>query len=227
MKFLVLFFLINVFWIPNQNSSEMVEEKAQLIYVGDPMCSWCYGISGAFSQTVEALDDQVEVELIMGGLRPYNTQTMFDLKEFLKGHWEQVSATSGMPFSYDVLEKDWLYDTEPASRAVVLARTIDKTKALAFFKKIQERFYWQNQNPGDLSMYLQIAKELGMNTDEFQEKFNEEAIIRATREDFTRAAEMGVRGFPTIILKKGEKLHLIANGYASAESMIESIKKVL
>ncbi|MFQ5523922.1 MAG: DsbA family protein, partial [Acidimicrobiia bacterium] len=38
----------------------------KLIYVGDPMCSWCWG----FAPEIEDLADEYPVEVVVGGLRP-------------------------------------------------------------------------------------------------------------------------------------------------------------
>ena len=49
-----------------------------LIYVADPMCSWCYGFGKTLSdlQDAPAEDEQFALMLVMGGLRPYTTQPM-------------------------------------------------------------------------------------------------------------------------------------------------------
>ena len=68
----------------------------------------------------------------MGGLRPFNTQpTTAEFKEMLRGHWRHVATASGLPFSETVLERDdFIYDTEPACRAVVTARDMDVSKPM-------------------------------------------------------------------------------------------------
>ena len=38
----------------------------KLIYVGDPMCSWCWG----FAPEIESLADDYPIEVVVGGLRP-------------------------------------------------------------------------------------------------------------------------------------------------------------
>ena len=65
MKNLLFLFLLTI-------SSTMMngQEKATLIYFGDPMCSWCYGFSDELNDALNLLSDQVDFELVMGGLRP-------------------------------------------------------------------------------------------------------------------------------------------------------------
>jgi len=205
----------------------MEGEKSILIYVGDPMCSWCYGISEEFGKTADFFANEMDVELIMGGLRPHNTQSMNDLKDFLTEHWEHVNKASGQPFSYEVLDrKDWLYDTEPACRAVVLARQLSPGCELDFFKSVQRSFYFENKNPTALATYLELAKNADLDVEEFERLFNDEEIKQATRDDFARSGELGVRGFPTIILQKDGKSHLIANGFSTSAEMIAKIQAI-
>jgi len=42
-----------------------------------------------------------------------------------------------------------------------------------------------------------------------------------------RSSEMGVRGFPTLVLQKGGEYHMITNGYQEADGLIESIEALV
>lgn len=204
----------------------MAQDKPTLIYFGDPMCSWCYGFSPEYSKALDALEGKVEMEFIMGGLRPYNTQVMTDLAEFLQHHWEEVSKRSGQPFSYDILKEATIkYDTEPACRAVVTVKMMKPEIAFDFFKKIQTTFYSDNKDPNLTATFVALAEEFGLDKKTFEQLFESNEIKDATREEFAFSGEMGVHGFPTVVLKKGEKLFLISNGYTEAENLIAKINQ--
>lgn len=206
----------------------MAQEKPTLIYFGDPMCSWCYGFSPEFNKAVETLGDRLDVELVMGGLRPYNTQTMTDLGDFLKHHWEEVHQRSGQPFQYDILrKKDLVYDTEPACRAVVTVRQMNPALAFSFFKAVQHSFYAENRNPNLTETFATVAEQLGVDKNEFKRLFESEEMKNMVREDFTYAGEMDVRGFPTVILKNGDDLYLLSNGYTEAVHLLEQVKRIV
>jgi len=209
-------------------TTSMSQTTATLIYVGDPMCSWCYGVAPELNKVVDQLGDRVDFQLLMGGLRPYNTQTVKELGSFLKEHWEHVEQKSGQAFGYGILEDSTiLYDTEPPSRAVLVVRKMKPEKEYAFFKAVQKAFYVDNQDMNKLATYLPLVEAMGLDSAVFSAAFNSEEMRAAVRHDFETAAEMGVRGFPTIILKKGEQYHLIANGYAKGEVMLSTIEEVL
>lgn len=200
------------------------QDKPTLIYVGDPMCSWCYGFSPELTFALDKLENKVEVEIVMGGLRPYNTQTMTDLADFLKGHWQEVHDRSSQPFNYEVLKTQQVYDTEPPSRAVVVMRELAPKHELAFFKDIQTAFYFGNKNMGEVATYLELAKKYKVDTVKFKTLFESEKMKNAVRADFERAAAMGVRGFPTMVLKKDDQYFLISNGYLEADKVIKQVE---
>lgn len=203
-------------------------ERPKLIYIGDPMCSWCYGISPELEKLQENLKDKVDMEIVMGGLRPYNTETMLDLKSFLDHHWEDVHKASGLPFNHKILDDaEQKYDTEPACRAVVVVRDIDEAKAQTFFHEVQKSFYVENKNLSLAISYQSILECLDLPYDVFEEKFNSDIYKEKVRKDFEKSAELGVKGYPTIMLEHNGKLHLIANGYSKSEKMEKRILGII
>jgi len=41
-----------------------------LIYVVDPMCSWCWGFSPVLKELMRQYQGQISFQLMVGGLRP-------------------------------------------------------------------------------------------------------------------------------------------------------------
>lgn len=200
----------------------------KIIYVGDPMCSWCYGISEEVNKVKEHFAGAMEFEIVMGGLRPYNTETMSDLKDFLSEHWDQVHAVSGQKFTKEILNNRTItYDTEPPSRAVVVIRHMDATKEIAFLKSIMRAFYVDNKNMHLADSYKDIVSDLKLDFDEFKNLFESEKMKLLVKNDFQRSAELGVRSFPTILLLADGKLSVVVNGYAKSSDMIKRINSLL
>ena len=210
------------------NLSLMSQDKPTLIYVGDPMCSWCYGFAPELSKSLEVLDNKVDLELLMGGLRPYNTQTMSELKSFLTHHWEDVSEASGQPFTYGILDDTSItYDTEPPSRAVIAVRKLNPAKELAFFKGAQSLFYQHNKNMHLVESYKELIEQLGLDFEAFKKLYESDEMKNTVRQDFVKSNELGIRGFPSIVLKKGDEYFLISNGYMKSEAIVKNINKLL
>ena len=70
----------------------------RLIYVADPMCSWCYGFGPELGAVADALP-QSRIEIVLGGLRAGYSQRMDPaLKSTLLSHWQHVADETGLPF---------------------------------------------------------------------------------------------------------------------------------
>lgn len=199
-----------------------------IIYVGDPMCSWCWGIAKELEQLKTNMQEDYDFQLIVGGLRPGGgDQWNTTFKDFLREHWTHVNEKSGQPFNFDLLEQEeFNYDTEPSCRAVRVVRDIAPDKEFAFFKAVQYGFYQKNEDPKKVDFYQSICKDMGIDFVDFSSKFLSDTYKQLVREDFAASAEMGVRGFPSIVLKKEDKLYLIASGYAEFEQMKARIHSV-
>ncbi|MEM9822332.1 MAG: DsbA family protein [Bacteroidota bacterium] len=206
----------------------MVLAENKLIYIADPMCSWCYGFSPELSRVVEVLGDRFSLQLVMGGLRPYNTETMKQLGDFLSKHWQHVAEKSGQAFNYEILnDHSFVYDTEPAARAVVVVRELQPGAEFSFFKLVQNAFYYENKNTNELETYLPLIAQIGMEEKDFVEAFASTEMKEKVRRDFEQAAGWGIAGFPSLIWQQGTKLNLLSNGYKDANTLIPQIEKLL
>ena len=218
-RLLFVFLFMNLNWL-------YAQDKTTIIYIGDPMCSWCYGFAPEILKVKEHYSD-FDFKLVMGGLRPYGKETMKELGDFLKHHWKDVHKASDQPFSYDILKNEsFVYDTEPACRATVVAREMKPEIEFPFFKAIQSRFYVHNDNTNNMETYLLLAEEFGLDKEEFKKQFESEEIKKKTQEDFSLSSQMGIKGFPSVIISQNGNLTLVSNGYMKAETLIENIKKV-
>lgn len=217
MKTLILFAGLSFFHL----------EPATLIYVGDPMCSWCYGFSEELDEVVKHYP-LMNFEMVMGGLRPYNMETMVDLADFLTEHWRDVNERTDMPFSYEILKDASItYDTEPPCRANVIVRELDSNKSLDFFHGCQKRFYKDNANMHLAASYHPILKELEIDAKQFDEMFDSQDMKELVRKDFERSTELNANSFPTLLIQLHGEIKVVSRGYDSAENIIERIDKMV
>ena len=205
------------------------DTDSEIIYIGDPMCSWCWGISPHLNALQRyGQQERIPFTIMMGGLRPgggeeWNTT----FKNFLQHHWEEVEQRSGQPFSNQLFElEDFNYDTEPACRATVTVRQIAPKKVLAFYELVQHHFYVANKDPKQVNFYEPICEQLAIDFEEFSTKFASAEMKQATNRDFQQSRQWGVRGFPTVLFRVKDQLHIIGRGYSEYETMKERLEKV-
>jgi putative protein-disulfide isomerase len=197
-----------------------------LIYVGDAMCSWCYG----FAKPLDALlaDPQdaapLQLALVMGGLRPFTTEPITAARaDELAGHWHRVAEASGQPFTpaphTAMHQPGFIYDTEPASRATVTVRSLWPQHVWRYFKAVQHAFYAEGRNVTEPGVLADIAEQLGLPRAEFGRAFASQEMRDATLQDFQQSQAWGVRGFPTLVAEHGDHLHLVGSGYMPIETL--------
>ncbi|WP_052184104.1 DsbA family protein [Psychroserpens sp. Hel_I_66] len=204
-------------------------DDEEIFYIGDPMCSWCWGISPQVNALKRFANQQhINMELIMGGLRPGGGQEWdAKFKSFLKHHWQEVNKRSGQPFNMDLLDKEvFHYDTEPACRAVITVRTVSPEKTLPFYELVQYYFYAESKDPKQLDFYKPICEKLDIDFTAFSEKFTSQTMKDATRADFIKTRELGVNGFPSIVYRKKDKFYTIARGYTEFDDIKKTILKL-
>jgi putative protein-disulfide isomerase len=102
--------------------------SCRLIYVMDPMCSWCWGfapVAEALVQQARAVD--VRLHLVIGGLRSGSAALEPTTRGYILDHWQAVEEATGQPFRFDgALPNGFVYDTNqpavPSSPPAALRR---------------------------------------------------------------------------------------------------------
>lgn len=195
----------------------------KLIYVGDPMCSWCYGFAPVISHICENYSDQLDMTLMLGGLYT-GGQTYQDDKRiaFLQKTWKQISELSGQPFDFTMLDKkDWLYDTELSCRAVVAVRRISQDKTFRYFHEVQTNFYAKGWDSQSEETFSKAAESIDIDADEFLDELRKPDCIEETRQDFKLTRQMGVSGYPTVLLNDENGWAMLTTGYQQL-SLVDS-----
>ncbi|WP_051568412.1 DsbA family protein [Crocinitomix catalasitica] len=201
-------------------------EENTIIYIGDTMCSWCYGFAPELDKFISNHKDY-KVRIVNGGLRPGNTEKINTMSDFLKSHWVEINERTGQPFSYKILEDvDFIYDTEPGSRAVMTVRQMNPAIELDFFKAVQTAFYKDNLNTSKLDTFLQIASGFNLDLKEFEALYNSEETKYLTKADFQLSSEMGIKGFPSMIIKRGKEFTLLSNGFREVTDLEDVYNKI-
>ncbi|WP_194791365.1 DsbA family protein [Pseudomonas sp. UFMG81] len=189
--------------------------SARLLYVMDPMCSWCWG----FAPVAEALIAQareagIATHLVPGGLRSGGSALDASTRKYILEHWQAVHDATGQPFAFDGAMPDgFVYDTEPACRALVAARELDGQRMWGLLKLIQASFYEHGVDVTRAPQLVELAVQAGFDRDGFAQRFASHDTRVATTADFAWVQDLGIAGFPTLLAERNGQLALLTNGY--------------
>lgn len=206
----------------------IIKEKGiELVYVADPMCSWCYGFAPTITAIAKQFDGRMPVWPLMGGLRAGNREVMTDKdKAYIREHWGHVNDKTGRPFDDQFFAREgFIYDTEPACRAVVTMRIMMPEKAMDFLERISTAFYAEGQDTTSAGVLIDLAEEMGAERARFTRGFNLPEVRDATGRDFASARQLGVRGFPSLLAGNDDIGYtLLTNGFIEFQPLSEQLE---
>ena len=165
---------------------------------------------------------QLPIHLVLGGLAPGTADALDDAgKRSISEHWNHVCELAGQSFDFSFFERDnFVYDTEPACRAVVAGRRLRSDAAIDFLIHIHKEFYTRNRDITDSETLCELAGEFGFDIPNFKREFDAEETARETQSDFNTSRQIGIRGYPALLAGGKQKGYtVITSGYQSWEQI--------
>lgn len=181
----------------------------ELLYFANPMCSWCWG----FAPVIEQIARRLPVTLAMGvlgyGQNPMRPQDKVAVRE----HWDHVHALTGQPFDYRFFDRAaFVYDTEPACRAVTVVRALRPELALAYLARLQRAFYTEDRDVTQPAELARLAAGLGVDSARFADDLASPGTRAALADEYAQTASLGVTGYPTLLAFHAGRAHVVSLG---------------
>lgn len=174
--------------------------KPTLYYIYDPMCSWCWAYRETWLALQKHLKSVVKIETLVGGLAEDSNLPMPETMQlFLQKTWHKISIDLGVQFNFDF----WSHcqpkrSTYPSCRALLFARAYQKEQAMCL--AIQQAYYLHAKNPSNIDTLTEIASSIGLDSDLFAQQINSEALKLQLTSEISRARQMPIQGFPSLVL---------------------------
>ena len=194
----------------------------KLVHVFDAYCGWSHGFSGTLREVVSR-HPELPVEVVSGGL--FTGPRRVPIREFgyVQGANARIAELTGAEFgqAYDELIADgsFVMDSEAAARGVAALRQIAPDRAAELAADLQSAFYVDGQSLSDAATYRRLAENAGLDADAVVAAFEAPEARYAAADDFHRATELGVTGFPTLLAVDGEHVLPLARGHATADEV--------
>jgi putative protein-disulfide isomerase len=201
--------------------------KKELLFVVDPMCSWCWGFAPIIEELRTTLNDEYTFSLVLGGLRTKGEMAWNDRsKEYLRGHWKQVSQRTEQAFSDSLFEKEFFdYDTYPACKAVITVRELfGMQSAFTYLHTIQEAFYTRAEEITNVDVLNDLLNMAESDKKSFKTFFESDRAQLLMEHDFAKARSMGANAFPSVVVIDEEGHMVCQKGYRSLLEMKKLLK---
>ena len=201
----------------------------ELIYIADPMCSWCWGFSPVMERVAELLRGKAELRVLPGGLR---TDTRMPLSEFevkdIMHHWQEVAQRTGQPFDFSVpLDTRFVYNTEPSCRALSQMIRLRPLCGLDYLRSLQQAFYVGRRDLKEPEVLADYAQSYRVPRDEFLQCLDSQQAVEDLNEDLHFVRRCGIEGYPSVLLRSGQRLQRLTIGYQPFEALLPHLERWL
>ncbi len=200
---------------------------ATLYYIHDPMCSWCWAFRPVFTELLNKLPDDIDVQYLVGGLAPDSSEPMdVATQTMIQHHWRTIQAkVPNTQFNFDFWANSTpRRSTYPACRAVLAAKAINPDKEDAMILAIQQAYYLHALNPSDDDMLIDCAASIGLDTSLFAQTLNNPTTQQTLLDNIQKNQSLGVYSFPSLVLEENGQFKPIAIDYNDAENILSQLQ---
>ena len=205
----------------------MKNKTSTLIYVHDPMCSWCWSFRPVWQAVKQGLSDDVEVRYLLGGLAPDSQIVMpKDMQHAIRGTWQRIQQeVPGTEFNYAFWEKNQpRRSTYPACRAMIACRMQQPSLEQTMLLAIQQAYYLNAKNPSDEIVLVNLAEQIGLDVKQFAVDIRSEFCQNTLLQELKQCRDIGVSSFPSLVLIKGKSHVVLDLDYSNSKTILDQIK---
>ncbi len=202
----------------------------RLYYIHDPMCSWCWAFRPVWQELKKQLPTAIGVSYVLGGLAPDSHSPMpLGLQRQIQQHWHTIQQrVPSTMFNFEFWKENTpRRSTYPACRAVIAARYQGAGYEDPMILAIQQAYYLQARNPSDDDVLLACAASLDLDMQRFELDIHSRECKQQLMSDVRLSQNLGVEGFPSLVLDVDGECHSIAVDYSYADVMLEKINAVM
>jgi len=202
----------------------------ELLFVADPMCSWCWGFADTLAAVEQRLAPGIELRFVLGGLAPDSDEPMPDpVRRMVRGAWDAVEEATGACFNRDFWVRcEPRRSTYPACRAVLAAGAQSGVAGPAMYRAIQCAYYLEARNPSERATLVELAGELdpALDVDRFERELDAPETHAALERDLALCAELGVTGFPSLVARSREGVESVTAGWAPPAEVEAKLRRM-
>ena len=220
-----------------QNEEEIInfsspKANITMYYFTDPICSHCWALEPELRKFIYLYRHYFKTQTIMGGLLP-QWSGFADVKNGISGpadlvgHWQEVGQHSRMPIDGTVWLYDPLHSSYPPSQVYEVIKHEHPPFGEGFLRRLREQLFVFNENIAKEEVLIRLVNELGLDGKEIMKKATSPQGDLWLQDDFTLKEQIGVRGFPTVVLMDKENKGVKLVGQRRAEDYITALEKLV
>jgi len=147
-------------------------------------------------------------------------------KEMIQNTWYEIERKTGTKFNHNFWKNNIpRRSTYLSCQATMLARY--EKKEVKMIEAIQEAYYLKALNPSDSSILINLAIQIGLDKNKFEENLKSEKIEKDLSKELDFRRSLNVRGFPSLVLKNEKVTYNINIDFENYKVMNNQIKNLI
>jgi len=220
------------------NTMEFIDLSApkktiDLYYVTDPICSHCWALEPVLRKFVHQYGHYFNMHTLMGGLLekwgdgPVDPANGISGPSDVAGHWREVGEHSRMPIDGTVWYDNPISSSFIPSRVYKVIQENHPELANTFLRRAREELFAFNKNIAQDDVLNDIINQVGLDGEAIVKQSKQPEADTKLQEDFQLVRQLGVRGFPTIVMMNEEQKGVRIVGAKSLEDYVNALQRLL
>ena len=173
----------------------------QIKVYSDYVCPYCFFGEVVLERALQGIEDKVQVEWMPFELRAYPNPTLKPEEAYLRTTWQQSVYPMAEQLDINIVLPK--VSPQPYTHLAFEGYQYAKEKGLgeAYTHRMFRAFFQEEQDIGDIEVLCKLAKEIGLDVEEFKEAL-ESGIYKEVHQQALRHAyeEAGITAVPTFII---------------------------
>jgi predicted DsbA family dithiol-disulfide isomerase len=179
----------------------------EIIHYADPWCWWSWGLEPVLQRLKEVYGNQVRVTYKMAGVfddvKQWMNEYGVENDQALVNWVKDSSSITRMPTDPSYLVKAGVKSSWPACIAVKAAQLQGEHLAELFYRRLMEEIQVEAKNGSEETIYLQIAKEAGLDPSQLQKDAKSQKLLEEFHKDMETMKKHDIN-YLTLVLKTGD-----------------------
>jgi putative protein-disulfide isomerase len=208
------------------------QKTVDLYYVTDPICSHCWALEPVLRKFEAQYGQYFNMHTLMGGLLENwdgfaDTANGINGTADVAGHWREVGEHSRMPIDGTLWHDNPIESSFIPSRVFKVIHKQNPVIANTFLRRAREALFAFNKNIAQDDMLIDLVNKVGLNGVEIVKQSKLPESDTSLQEDFQLVRQLGVRGFPTIVMLNEEKKGVKIVGARGLEQYTAALQQML
>jgi putative protein-disulfide isomerase len=203
--------------------------KAEILYVFDGYCGWCWGISEVVSRLAREFSDRFRFSALSGGLiTGERIGPLRDFSAYIEKAIPRVAQMTGAHFSEAyvarIRDRNTMQDSRvPAAVFAAVLSAKPDTDSIGLAHDILMLNFTEGRDISRYEEYSSLLQTYGLDVEPTLAALAENRYLPAAEQQFTFARDIGAEAFPTIVYGLDGQYFPLCQGYQSYENLAHAL----